>query len=166
MKTKTLKSNEKGVTLVEMLIYMGLLSILLISLTEMFAAILDVKIDSEAISSVEQDSQYLVTRLEYDINRADSISLPASPGQNSNSLGLTINGESYTYSLNGDNLELTNNAGTFRLNSSETLIQNLNIQKIGPAGKNTVRIDFDTLSKTITNTGAEQKDISLTVGLR
>src|SRR4030042_5852170 len=71
---------QKGFTLVEILLYMGLLAILLVVLTEILVSILAVKIEFEATSSVEQDSRFLLSRLFYDINRASAITTPGSIG--------------------------------------------------------------------------------------
>lgn len=166
LKTKKLVK-QNGFTMVEMLIYMAILSVLLVSLTEMFVSIMQVKIDADALSAIEQDSQFVYARMVYDINRADSISTPASPGQTASTFSLVIAGETYTYSINGSNeLELTTNSGTFKLNSSETEVSDLETRKIGPIDKNTIKVNFTVTSKAITETGAEEKDISFTAGIR
>lgn len=159
--------NQKGFTLIEMLIYMGLLSILLISITDMFVAVLNVKLESEATSAVEQDSQFIINRLNYDISRATNIAQPANPGDISTSLSLDIAGETFTYQLNGNNLELTNNSGTYAINSNQTTVPTLSFLKIGsPGGKATARITLEIESVTQTHAGTESKNFVWTVGTR
>ena len=46
---------QKGFSLVELLLYMGLFSILLASLMQLFGAIIAVRLESEATSAVLQD---------------------------------------------------------------------------------------------------------------
>lgn len=107
--------NNSGFTLTELLVYMGIFSIILVIITQMFVSILQAKLDTQSTGSVEQDSRFLVQRFIYDLQRATAITSPAS-GQ-SNSLTLTINGQPYTYQLTGTNL-LVNS--TVRLNSHDT----------------------------------------------
>src|SRR3989344_6072674 len=64
---------RKGFTLVEIILYMALLAVFLIVLTDIFVSILDIQTESEATSSVEQDSRALLARFNFDIANADSI---------------------------------------------------------------------------------------------
>ena len=161
------RRKRPGVTLVELLIYMALVAIFLITLTDIFASILNVRTESEATSSVDEDSRFILARLNYDINRAQSITTPASLGNSTPNLVIVISGINYTYSLNTNNLELINNLGTNNLNSSETQVSGLSFQKIGNAGgKDTVKIQFTITSKTQRPAGPETKTFNTTVGRR
>lgn len=158
--------NQRGFTLIEQLIYMGLLSIFLITLTEMFVSILNVRKESEAVSAVEQDGRFIMARLAYDINRADSITTPAAPGASSSSLGLIIGGVTYTYVLNGTNLQLTTNVGTNSINSLGSSINTVSFQRIGNNNKDTIKITMTANGTTITNKGIESMNFVTTVGRR
>lgn len=161
------RNGQKGFTLVELLIYMGLLSILLITITEMFVAILDIKVASESLSQVEQDTQYIYHRLSYDIQRADSISTPTNPGDSSPTLSLSISGENYSYGVNSQNLELTNDSGTFILNGNGTKVTSTNFTKIGPAtGNQTTKINITVEGTAQTRIGNEVKIIDTTIGTK
>ena len=159
-----------GFTLIELLIYMGILSILLAALSQIFGSIIDSQLESEATSSVQQDGRFIFSRLAYDINRAqDSAGIiqPASLGATSTALQLNIDGVSYTYSLNGGNLELAEGAVTNALNSSETTVSNLSFTRLGNSGgKNTVQIEYTVTSKIIQPKGLETKDFQTTIGIR
>lgn len=158
---------KKGFTLVEMLIYMGLLGILLIALTDLFVAILGVKLESESNSFIEQDGRYILARLSNDVSMASSISVPSSLGSSGSSLSLVINGSTYIYTISAGNLQMVDNIGTVNLNSSETSITNLNFQKIGNVGgKETVRMDLTLESKIERNTGKDTKSFKTTFGRR
>jgi hypothetical protein len=158
---------SKGVTLVELLIYMGLLAILLVILTEMLVSILNVRLESEAVSSVEQDGRFIISRFAYDIARADSIASPATPGDAGNTLVLNISGDTYTYLVSGTDLQLTNPMGTMSLNGSETLISDMTFQRLGSVGKrNSIKLQFTVTSVTRKNSGQEVKVFGTTVGVR
>src|SRR5258708_14824797 len=73
----TFSLHERGFTLVEMLIYMGIFSLMLIALTQIFTSIIDVQLESQSNGSVSQDGQYILSRLSYDISRAQDIATPS-----------------------------------------------------------------------------------------
>jgi len=163
----TSKLNQKGVTIVEMLIYMGLLSIMLVVLTEMFASILSLRADLNAVSFTEQDGKFILTRLKTDISNSQSITTPATNGSTTTSLAIVKAGVTYTYSVSDDNLQLTTNTGTYNLNSSETSITNVTFKRIGNNNKDTVQIKYTVNGKTIrSGNRTESINFQTTVGIR
>lgn len=158
---------NKGFTLIELVVYMGLFSILLIVLAEVFTSALNDRLESESTSQVVQDGRFILARFMYDINRAESIAAPAVLGEQANSLQIIISGATYTYVLNNNNLELTNNFGINKLNSGDTTISDLNFKRLGNiSGKNTIQINFTLTSKTVPKSGPEIKDFQTIIGLR
>ena len=172
MKIRNLKleirNSKKGFTLVELLIYMGLLSIILVVLSQIFGSVLDAQLESQATSSVHRDGRFILSKLTYDVHRANSIVLPASLGTSSTSLQLDISGIN-TYSLNNGNLELTSGLETNNLNSGDTTVSNLTFTRIGNSvanAKNTVRITYTITSRIVRPKGLETKDFQTTIGIR
>lgn len=160
-------SKNKGFSLIELLLYMGLFSIFLITLTQIFSSALELKLESESTSTVQQDSRYILERLSYDINRADSITTPVSIGSQGQSLSLVISGQTYTYALSGNDFTLTNSNGTFQLNGFNTRVTNLSFLRVGNSGgKNSVRINYTINSLTTQKKGTETKTIQTTLGIR
>jgi len=162
-------NSSRGFTLVELLIYIGMISILFIVLTQVFGSILDAQLESEATSSVQQDGRFILSRFSYDIRRSDDIILPAALGDQSSSLQLNIGGVNYTYSLNSGDLELTNDIGTNAINSGDTTVSNLQFTRIGNSGanaKNTIQIEYTVTTKVIRPKGLETKDYQTTIGVR
>ncbi len=159
--------NQRGFTLVEMLLYFGLFSILLLVLARLFVSILEIKMESQSVSSVQQDSRFIFARLEYDFSRASSVTTPATLGASSSSLVLQIDGGSYTYSLSNGKLQVTNSQGTFPLNSSESQVSAVTFRRLGHAGgKPTIKMDIDIESATIRDKGRETRSLETTLGLR
>src|SRR5688572_24260327 len=68
--------SQKGFSLVELLIVMGLMSILLLVLTDMFTSMLNVQTSTKAHSSVTEDGRFILSRLSYDVQRASSVTTP------------------------------------------------------------------------------------------
>lgn len=161
-----------GFTIIELLIYMGILSILLYVLTDIFISSLEVKTQSESQASLQQDGRFILGKLMYDINQATAINYPAL-GEQSNSLTIVIDNITYTYTLDNGNLQLTNNFGTNNLNSYNTQLSNLSFlhlgnqptaEKLNP--RDNIKINFNLSSKTIINSGQETLSFQTTVGLR
>ncbi|MGH7241214.1 MAG: PulJ/GspJ family protein [Candidatus Saccharimonadales bacterium] len=158
---------QKGVTLVEMLIVMGLLAVFLLIMTTIFTSTLDVQNQSNAYSATVSDGRFIMARLNYDIARASAVTTPASLGASGSSLVLTIGGNSYTYALSSSNLQLTDNLGAANLNGSGTAVSSLSFQRIGnTGGKDTIRYSF-TLTSTTKHSGtADTQTFTSTAELR
>lgn len=160
-------STERGFTLVELLIYMGIFSILLLVLIEIFVASLSVQLESRGSSSVYEDGRFITSRIAYDIERSDSLSIPSNIGDEVNTLQVTTGGINYSYSLNGSDFEITDNLGTERLNSFNTNISNLKFKRLGnPNGKNSIKVSFTVTTKTQEPKGFETKDFQTTISTR
>jgi prepilin-type N-terminal cleavage/methylation domain-containing protein len=165
---KSRTTAQRGLTLVELIVSMGLMSIFMLVLTDIVVAVGDVQTESEAASAVAQDGRYILARLSYDVQRAESIATPPFVGASSTQMVLTIGGgTAYTYALSGGNLRLTANSLTDNLNSSETTVSGFSIQRYGNSGgKHTLTISFTLTSTATRDTGAEVKTFTTTVGVR
>jgi len=158
---------QKGFTLVEILLYLGLLSIFLLVATDFFVTTATFTVESQTTNFVDLDSRLIFSRLRYDLLRADSVSIPAAPGQTSPSLSLFINGQNFSYSLVGDSLTLQEPTGTFALHSNQTKVTSLIFQRIGnPTGLPTIKFTFTIESARQDNGGSKQKTVTSTVSLR
>jgi Tfp pilus assembly protein PilV len=159
---------RRGFTLIELLIYMGLLTIFLTVLAALFTSIISATLESKATSGVEQDSRFIVTRLSYDIKRADEIVTPAAIGSQGSTLQLTTDSGAVTYSLQNGNLELTTPSGTSRINSINTQVSAITFRRVGNLnGRNTIVIDLTITSSTKRLSGSEEsKNIHTSVGVR
>ncbi len=126
--------NQQGVTLVEVLVTMGLLSVFLLILTSIFTASADIQSQTGSYAAVTTDGRFLLARLAYDIRRAETITTPASLGDSAASLVLAIGGHSYTYSVVGGRLRLDIDGDATYLTSKQTSISGLTFQKLGTDG--------------------------------
>ena len=168
MKLTFTKHIQRGQTLVELLLYMGLLTILLSVLSSIFGSTIDAQLESKSTSSVDQDGRYIIARLEHDFNSIDAtstnISTPATPGSTTSTLTITISSVNNTYSLSNGNLQLTNSNGTDNLNSSDTKVSNLSFTRIGTgSSKDTVQASFTLTSTTQRTKGAETRNFQTTL---
>ena len=154
----------KGYTLVELLLYMGILSILLVVLLQIFSSLIDIQLDTQDTSVVEQDSKLILLRLLYDINRADLVTIPGSLGETSDTLQLTIGPTQYVYLLQNGSLYLSATSSS-QLNGIDTTISGVSFTRVGNnTGKNQIKISYTITSKQAQK--ADTKTVNTTIGLR
>lgn len=162
-------NKNKGFTLLELIIYFALLAIILLILINIFVFMLDLKLSSQANSSIEQDGRFILSRLGYDVNRAGSITTPTNAGTSS-SLSIVICSTTYTYQMSGTDLTITTSddpTHSYPLNASDDTVSNLVFTRIGSnSGKDTVKAIFTLSSKSIVNTRNVTLNFDTTVGLR
>lgn len=158
---------KKGFTLLELIIYMGVFSMILLILVQIFGVALDIMGESQAKSTVSQDGEYINLRLGYDIKRAESVNVPLAIGEERETLEIVINGENYRYSLVNGVLILTNNSGSFDLSGFDTVVSNLKFKKLGyENGKDSVTVSFTLSSKTLYRNKTETKNFQSAFGVR
>ncbi|MCX6704387.1 MAG: hypothetical protein NTZ07_02975 [Candidatus Woesebacteria bacterium] len=163
-------SNRKagaGFTIVELLIYMGLMSIFLVVLMGIFTSALKTKLASESTSGISQDSRYILSKLSYDVNNADSVTSPAL-GITGTSLQIVASGSVITYATVSGNLTRTVGGVSTNLNGNDTQLDSISFKNIGnPGGKPTIQVVYTVRSKIIIQGGGtEAQTINTTVGTR
>lgn len=157
---------KKGFTLIELIIYMGIFSVLVFIFTDIFVSSIQTKTTGESAASVNQDANFILTKLEHDINNSTSVVSPIL-GQTSSTLIFVQSGEQITYRLTNGDLERVVGTEVNSLNSWGTSLTNLGFQNIGNAlGKSTIKVDMTIQSDATTNNKAEVINLETTVGTR
>ena len=161
--------NNKGFTLVETLLYIGIFSILIVILFQLLSSIFDVQLESQSTSSVSMDGRFILNRFNYDIGQATSISIP-SLGTSGQTLRFLTGGTTYTYSLTNGNVTLTSSPSESvdQLNGFNTTVSNINFLRLGDVnGKNDIiTFSFTLTSKTVKRGGASAQNFRTTIGIR
>lgn len=139
---------KRAFSLIELLLYMALLGLFLIVLTNMLVTALDSQAESTATSLVDIDSRFILARLAYDVSHASGITIPAAAGQTATSLGLS----SGTYAMSGANLVFSG----IQVNSYDSQISNFSVTRIG----NTLQVSFTVTSGNLSHA------YTTTLGLR
>lgn len=168
---KKLLTLQKGFTITELILYMGLLVILIVILARLFSSILDVQLESQSMSSVDLDGKYIISKLIYDMHSMqtgapsnDTIVTPQSPGLSGSTLTFKVNSVDHTYTLNNGNMSLTNNYGSNNLNSLDTTISDLQFTRIGSGtSRDTIRVSFTLTSKITKDSGPETRTFRTTI---
>ncbi len=149
-----MKKLNQGFTLIELIVFMGILSILLLMLSTLFTSIINVQLESEGYSSIDMDGRYILSKFTHDFQSADTvdsinnyIDTPAT-GSAGQILKIKINSVLYTYSgSTSGSLQLVTPTLN-NLTSSDSSISGLFFQRIGSGGnKDTIRINFRLTSK-------------------
>lgn len=171
MQIKNLMSkieNQKGTTVVELLVYLALLSIFLLVLLDIFTTTLDFKLQTESSSALNQDARYILAKLSYDLYNSDGITVPATLGSTSGTLQISSGGTANTYALDSDNnLIVTRGGVSTKMNGLDTKILNISFKRLGtPGEKPTIQVLFTIESKIEIKGGSKTQDIQTTLGLR
>lgn len=158
---------HSGFSLIELVISTGVLFILVGVMTTLFGQILDVQLESKATSSVDQNGRFIMARLTYDLQSASEIVTPEDPGDETDTLQITIDAVDSVYSLDsGGNLLLTRNTQSDQLNSEAVTISDLSFTRIGNDDTNdTIRVGFTVTSNIDQPAGQEQRSFQTTLGL-
>jgi type II secretory pathway pseudopilin PulG len=151
-------NRKKGFTLIEMLIYMGLVAAFLVILSSLFTAILETQLDTQSRSALDQGGQYLLNRLSYDIRRADSVTVPASIGNTGQQLTLMIDGVAYSYFLANQKVQLTVGSSTYTITPFDLLISGFTVVRRGNSSGKPV-IDISLSLTSLTTSLSEQPQI-------
>ena len=139
-----------GTTIVELLLYMGLLSIFIVMVVNLFGQVLSVQTNSTSESNVQTNGNFILTKLSQDINLADDIITPLNIGQTATSIVLKngLNNTSYTVVVG--RLVLTDSSGNYNLNDVDTIISDFLVKRLGNSGgKHGLQISYKITSAII-----------------
>ena len=140
--------------MVELLIYIGLLTLFLTILTSLFVSIFKLQLTTQSTSSLTQDTRFIIARMGYDIENATSLAVP-------DPTHLEFN-ETSSYYVDSGNLILKIAGVGNKLNGLDTNISSINFQKVS----NTVQVIFTINSNVIEESGPRSQTIQTTYGLR
>ncbi len=160
------KGYNRGFTLVELLIYIGLLGMFLVVLLDIFVMTLNTKLESESSSALAQDSRYVLSKLNYEIMNADSIEIPAS-GTTGTTLRIVNSGTAKTFASSSGSLVLTAGGQTLSLTGLDTNLIGLSFQNTSAVGgKPTIKFSFTLESNINVNNDNDSQTISSSVSVR
>lgn len=159
--------HKRGFTLIELLLYTGLLMIFLLILTEIFTSVLQARQESQITGSVNQDGRFIMSRIIYDIGRAQAISQPVNLGDGGTTLELTVGGNTIRYTLTAGNLIYTDPTGSYTVNSIRSRVAAVNFRRLGNSGgKHTIAVNLTVTSVGQLPAGVQSAAFQTTVGLR
>lgn len=138
---------NKGITIVELMIYLGLSIVMLLVLSQLFVAILEESVKVQNYSAVQTDGRYVLGRLKMQLNNADLVSVPTNLGDSAGELVLTEDGTTYHYYINNEQLYLNDGTGDYLVSDLDTRITNMLFTRTGNTdGKPVILIEFTSSS--------------------
>lgn len=141
-----------GITLVELLIYLGISTIMLVVVSEFFVSILDESMEAQNYSSVQSDGIYVLNRFKNALNNADAVTIPTTLGSTSDELVLTVGGTTHRYHLSEGKILFNDGTGDYLVSNLDTQISSLSFTRTGNiGGKPVILIEF-TSSSGVENT--------------
>jgi len=167
IKSTSRSSSQSGFTLVELSIYMGLLTIFLFLLSGLFVSTLQVQRNSIDTARVEQDSHYVFTRLHYDINKADQLITPHNNGDTQNNLTLAQGLNTYNYFLHEGKLKVSDGVNTINLTSPGVIVTRLSFQRLGNSdGIPSIKVETEIQALDSLSSHPYKKELKFVLGLR
>lgn len=158
---------KNATTIVELTLYMGLLSIFLVIIFNLFSQIISTQTRSVAVSLVQTNGNFLLTKLTHDINQANAITAPASIGSSAISMTLTIGTTNSSYTISNGRLTMTDTSGTYNLNDADTTISDFVVTRLGNSGgKAGLKIVFTVTSNVVDNSNIKTKTYQTFASLR
>jgi hypothetical protein len=150
---------------------MGIFSILIVVLLQLFVSIFDVQLESQATSAVVSDGRFIINKLTNDIKNATGVTIPATAGASMQTLVISNGIPTLTYKLTNNNLTVTDSSlgSTDQLNSTNSAVTAINFLRLSDTkgqNANTITVTFTLNSTTKKRSGVSSEDFTFTVGTR
>ena len=140
-------SKQQGFTLIEVLIYLGLFSVIFVSLLASAFVILRGINSTETKAMVLEEGNFLLAKFDWAVAGATAVSVVSNPP--SLNISRFSNPITLTFSLNGNNLQMNRGAGAVTLNNSNVIVSNLVFSNIGAGTQvESVQVTFILSAKT------------------
>jgi len=145
-----IENKQPGFTLIEMLLYIALSSIMLLALTQFFGLALSIRVKAQSVAEIEQQGAVVMKLMTQIIRNASAITAPTA-GAASSSLTVTVPATAKSptiFDLSNGILRVKEGASsTINLTDNRVAVSNLTFSNLsGTAERGTVRIRF-TLSR-------------------
>lgn len=161
----SLKEQKNGYTLIEVLIYGVIFSLLLLLVTQIFLTIKSSAANSLAMINLLENNTQILADFNQTIRAADNVVAPL-PGESETYLSL--NNDLVSYQLNAGVLEKVVAGEPLALNDEGVTVRSLNFENVGEATQTpTLKIRFSLESNFLLEGGRTvQEDFETTIGLR
>lgn len=156
--------NNRGITLIETMVYISLFSILILVLVDIFSLVINEQNYVYSNSQVTQDYNYIFAKLKSDINNSNQIVFPLSVNTLETELIIINDNNTYTYKLQENSLFLYINDVPYKLNNDSTMIKDLTFRRISYQDNPGIKIEFKIGS--VTDRLENYKNFSTTLGIR
>lgn len=152
------KKYEKGVTLVEVLLYLGLLVVFITAAVGLYGSTVTAETRNRAANEVEDQGMLILNRIRSELGSAETISAPATGSSGSTLTFSKYNGDQIEFTLSGNDATISRNSGTpVVINSSSVSVNSLTFTDNSSGTPNHVNIE---LSVSHANPSVPEKEYS------
>lgn len=132
-----------GFTLIELVFYLAIASIILLSVGSLFRTMSELRLKNQVIITVEEEGRQAMDYILKSIRSATSVSSPI-PNNNSPSLTLNINGVINIFDISTNRLRLTEGASQpIFITSDKTTVSDLTFQNLANTStKDNIGVQF------------------------
>ncbi len=165
------ESRQSGLTLVSLLIASSILVVLATYVAMILFDVANFDLRSQSDQYVTNNSRFIISRLKYDIHRAQSVSQPEVGTPGSTLILEYSDGSSVSYSISGTGLERTDSLGSVPVSSNMVEVSSFDVSLIDDettlADLPAVNIDMNIVWLGQLREGQKQdQDINTTISLR
>ena len=137
---------KKGFTIIEVLIYIAIATMLLFSLSSFIISVIDLRERAKVVGEIEQQGARIMDTITYSLRKADLINSPT-PGNFSDNLSLIMTDPTKNptvFNLSGQTLQITQGfTSPENLNNDSILVENLRFNNLSyPDTPGVVQIQF------------------------
>lgn len=160
-------SRQHGFTLVELMVYFMLFGMLILVVLNMFISSLELKVRDSSSTVLDQESEFLLAHLGYELRNANSVTAPAPSGTSGSALTLVTDQGTVVYELSSGRLIRTLNATPMYLTSDKVQVQSVSFTNQSNSESTVMAFTISMVPNTDSSTpGFETRQISNTVALR
>ncbi len=146
MKIKFWKFKTKGNTLLELLLYISMYAIIMLSVTGLLVTLLQLRVKNHAISEVDQQGVQIMQTITQAIRNSDAINSPT-PGTNTQTLSLDVASapeDPTVFSISNNVMQITEGAGSaIPLSNNLVTVSGLTFENLArPDTLGIVRVQF------------------------
>lgn len=107
---KAMPAGRQGFTIIELLLYMGLLAVFLLVMTDIWVSAMEALTRTESVAAITTDGRYILARLAYDVGQTGTINYVLTGGK------LTADGvQLNSYATTVDSFVVTPVEDTFKI---------------------------------------------------
>lgn len=139
-------SRSSGFSLIEILLYMALIALIGVSVSQSANGVLSSKLRKEVRATVRQEADYISKVLIESTFLASGINTPASGSDTTLSLSSTVGSlNPMVFAISGNNLTLSKGGGgAVQVNSDKVVIESFKLTNYtGASGPGNIEIEFD-----------------------
>lgn len=99
-----MKKSKSGFSLIEVLIYISVIAVVTTAISAVFLSVANGQARADAAAEINSNIRFVTDKIDQDIAAASAVSQPASAGQTTNTLALTVGASTINYCVVGNKL--------------------------------------------------------------